>query len=47
MELNFLETLKYIFTDQLTKYNSQLSKKRYLFLNDPEKIDENTITYTD
>jgi len=41
MELNFLETLTYIFTNQLTKYNSQLSEKRYLFLNDPEKIDEN------
>ena len=41
MEFNFQETFKNIFMKRLLKYNSHLSKKRYLFLNDPEKIDDN------
>jgi len=41
MELNFLETLKIIYTNHLTKYNSNTTKKRYLFLNDPEKLYDN------
>ena len=41
MEFNFQETIKNIFMKPLLKYNSQLSNKRYLFNDDPEKIDEN------
>ena len=48
MEFNFQETfknifmnLKNIFMKRLLKYNSHLSKKRYLFNDDPEKIDDN------
>ena len=41
MEFNFQETIKNIFMKRLLKYNSHLSKKRYLFLNDPEKLDDN------
>ena len=41
MEFNFQETFKNIFMKRLLKYNSHLSKKRYLFNDDPEKIDEN------
>ena len=41
MEFNFQETFKNIFMKRLLKYNSHLSKKRYLFNDDPEKIDDN------
>ena len=41
MEFNFQETIKNIFMKRLLKYNSHLSKKRYLFNDDPEKIDDN------
>jgi len=41
MEFNFQETLNNFFMKRLLEYNSKQSKKRYLFYNDPEMIDEN------
>jgi len=41
MEINFKKYLNRFFMKRLLEYNSIQSKKRYLFFNDPEMIDEN------
>ncbi len=41
MEFNFQETLKNILMKRIINYYSKQTKKRYLFLNDLDKLDDN------